>query len=482
MSIDSINTGNITEVHKPDLQNQSSQIQTATKPYPNDTVEISATKTKKKQSKLKKIAIGVGTGFAALAGVAILFAKHQNNKLSKLYKDKLVLSNLAEKIDFKEATTLEEAIKFTKETLGIKDVDKNFTLDALNIANKGLVEVSNANKGKLFMPPALRFEVPTGDREYIAYVVRNVESKEFGNLVINKNYFEHSFLDKELKECLYSEKGEKLFNFLPNNKISTQYFIGGAFAVPDKNLSKLITEYYKNPSSVSISDKQKLFYSFMEGDTRACRKIRSPLEALTKLKESDKEFLEKNNIAINLEELSHKTTKEQSQYLQNIIQKMLDNKIQKTTAYKLESPTSTIHHEMGHLQDFAKNLKELDLKQWKFSWKEAWENSKQKVKTGEDNNRIGIEEVDNRWGAISKENIKKLFDEKPDKFKKLYPELHEFLTNQEIQQTVGKVSDYAQVGIGEFIAETYAKMIAKKKLPDDVIALYKKYNGPEIPA
>ena len=44
--------------------------------------------------------------------------------------------------------------------------------------------------------------------------------------------------------------------------------------------------------------------------------------------------------------------------------------------------------------------------------------------------------------------------------------------------TAGKVSAYAQTSIGEFIAETYAKMVSGDTIPDDVLKLYKKYNGP----
>ena len=72
----------------------------------------------------------------------------------------------------------------------------------------------------------------------------------------------------------------------------------------------------------------------------------------------------------------------------------------------------------------------------------------------------------------------KLFKEKPEKFKKLYPDLYEHLTNKEIQATAGKVSSYAQTSIGEFVAETYAKMIKGDPIPEDVLKLYKKYNGP----
>ena len=93
---------------------------------------------------------------------------------------------------------------------------------------------------------------------------------------------------------------------------------------------------------------------------------------------------------------------------------------------------------------------------------------------------MGVKELDNRWGSIEDKYYKNLFENNPEKFKKWYPELYEFLTNQEIQQTAGKVSWYAQSGIGEFIAETYANMIGGKPVPKDVMALYRKYKGPEL--
>ena len=128
------------------------------------------------------------------------------------------------------------------------------------------------------------------------------------------------------------------------------------------------------------------------------------------------------------------------------------------------------------MQDFAKNLKELDIKHWKMpSFKDAWN----EVKNGKKHqNTAKIEFVDNRWSGLTYDGFQELFEKNPKKFKKQYPDLYEFLTNQETQQTAGKISGYAQTSIGEFIADTYAKMIRGEKLPDDVMALYKKYNGP----
>ena len=89
--------------------------------------------------------------------------------------------------------------------------------------------------------------------------------------------------------------------------------------------------------------------------------------------------------------------------------------------------------------------------------------------------------VDNRWGTIAKNHFEELLNNNPDKFKKYYPDFYDFVNDKVIQQTVGKVSSYAQTGIGEFIADTYAKMIGKQTIPDDVMQLYRKYKGPELP-
>ena len=130
----------------------------ATQPlsYPPDTVEISvANKIKKPKEKMStgaKVGVTALGVLGSLAIGAVCFAKHQSGKLTKLYNEKMQLVNLAEKIDFKEAKTVEEGIKFAKDVLKIGEVDSNFTLEAINYANKGLVDVSNANKGHLFMP------------------------------------------------------------------------------------------------------------------------------------------------------------------------------------------------------------------------------------------------------------------------------------------------------------------------------------------
>lgn len=57
---------------------------------------------------------------------------------------------------------------------------------------------------------------------------------------------------------------------------------------------------------------------------------------------------------------------------------------------------------------------------------------------------------------------------------------NEFVTNKEIQQIARKVSDYATESPLEFVAEAFSQLMEGKTFSDDVMALYKKYNGPAL--
>ncbi|MCQ2738773.1 MAG: hypothetical protein MJ237_00940 [bacterium] len=75
------------------------------------------------------------------------------------------VQQLAEHIDFKQATTYEEAIQFGKTHLGIKDY-KGFgekDLDVINWLNEGFVNVSNKVKGKARMPNIVKYAEQTDD-------------------------------------------------------------------------------------------------------------------------------------------------------------------------------------------------------------------------------------------------------------------------------------------------------------------------------
>ena len=443
---------------------------------PQDTVEISAEKAIKKEkglSKGQKWAIGLGSALAGVIAAGVLICKHETGKLTKLYNEKMQLVNLAEKIDFKEAKTVDEGIKFAKDVLKIGEVGDGFTLDAINYANKGLVDVANANKGHLFMPKKLIFEELKENE--IAHVIRSIDSERFGELAINKRFFDAKVLDEKLKKLLFNSDGKQTFKFNKDGTINVPTWFNTAM-VPDKKCGSLIKQYYENSAGMNTTDKRKLYYT-MNGnyDTLFGQFERFPLDTLKK----NRDFYEKNlGIKIDIESLSKKSTEEQADYLLDLTKKIEEKGIFNKYDMKLQNPEKTIYHEMGHLQDFAKNLKELDVKKWKFpSFKDAWEDAKAGKKH---QSNTEIDHVNNRWQGLAYDGFKDLFDKNPEKFKKKYPDLYEFLTNQTTQQTAGKVSWYAQTSIGEFVAEVYAKLVSGAKLPDDVMALYKKYNGPMI--
>ena len=458
----------------------------ATQPlsYPPDTVEISAAnkikKPKEKMSTGAKVGVTALGVLGSLAIGAVCFAKHQSGKLTKLYNEKMQLVNLAEKIDFKEAKTVEEGIKFAKDVLKIGEVDSNFTLDAINYANRGLVDVSNANKGHLFMPKKMLYK--DLKENTLAHVIKNIESENFGEFAINKKFFDDNKINKKINNMLFYEDNTQIFKFNNNDEIQT-FVHNGIPIIPSKDVEELIKKYYKNPSELNINDKRLLCWSLNNGFDKLYAKFeRYPLDTIKK----HQQYFEKElNINIDIADLAKKTTKEQEEILGNWTKEIFKKK--KSSVFLIEmdlySPIKTVYHEMGHLQDFAKNLKELDLKHWKFSWSEAWKEADKNVKEGhlfKSNHSAEIEHVDNRWGGLTYKGYKELFEKDPAKFKKRYPDLYEFLTNQEYQQTAGKVSEYAQTSIGEFIAEVYAKMVRGDKIPNDVMKLYEKYNGPKL--
>ena len=447
--------------------------------YPPDTVEFPAENKIKTQNQKKKQGMSTAakagvTALGVLGGLAIgavCLVKHQTGKLTKLYNEKMQLVNLAEKIDFKEAKTVDEGIKFAKEVLKIGEVDSSFTLDAINYANRGLVEVSNANKGHLFMPKKMHF-VDAKD-EYSACVIRTIEAPNFGELYINSRNFNNKELDEWLKRSLglnKKEVSETVKKTTQSNKKEFTYSVKY-----DERTKDLARKYRDNPNSLTITEKIDLKQTMVnasemwEADVK-----RAPLATLNIWKND----LTKAGIKVDIEEFKNLSTEKQAERLNELLSQ-LSKKIGKLgVSVPFVTARETIYHEMGHLQDFAKNLKELDLKNCKLpSFKDAYNDAKNGRKHVSD---AEVEQVGNRWSGLTYSGYKELFEKNPAKFKKRYPDLYEFLTNQEYQQTAGKVSEYAQTSIGEFIAETYARMVRGDKIPDDVMKLYEKYNGPKL--
>jgi len=430
-----------------------------------DTVELSSSAPKKKKLGAgAKIAIGIVSGVAVLLGTMVAVSKLQTNRLTKLYKEKLVPKVFDKKLVFKEASSRDEAVKYAKEVLGVQKVDENMTIEALNYANRGITDVVNKNIGQeLFIPRSYVYEKLEKDKT-LAYVNQSVRSKRFGELGLNKIYFDDEFLTQSLKEQLGDGKNaQSAIDIL----FSSSDGAGLKFKLGDKNgadVKRLINKFKQDPKSLSIDEKRFLRLTTNAGflgNKRASFDYEGLLKA--------------ENIKL---DISGMTTVEKIKAIDNYLKKrnlIMEVKID----YSKEDNLKTIYHEMGHLQDFAKNLKELDLKGWDFDLKKIFREAGEEIKSGRKfEDRAGVDEIDNRWGGSTYKGFAELLKNDPEKFKKRYPDLYAHLKDKDIHATALKVSSYSTTGIGEFVAEVYAKMIRGEKIPDDVMKLYKKYKGP----
>ena len=404
----------------------------------------------KKQGLSKGVKWGIGIGIAIIGGIIYCASKGKvkpssngriNNQINNIQK---VI--LPKNISAQTFTTKEEAINFAKNTLKINKIDDTMSLEALNDSINSIIKVSNKNGGQLFMPPELKFLQGKGD--FTAKVITNISKSDFGTLAINSSLYNMSELDSMLcsekwSKFLYTHDGIPLFTFKDGKLINSPRF-NNITMQPDEKLSNLLKKYYKK-EVMTIKEKQKLLLSLSNMVSDATLVKTAPINILEKVHMQHHEFLAQNGIEINLKNLATKSIEEQSAELSKILEKLVNNKKNVSINCSTSSIEDAIFHEFGHLQDIGLN-KELVLNTTEFA---------KRFSTRQYFNDV---------------LLKKYSDFK----------LPTFITNATEQNTAGKVSSYATSGIGEFIAETYAKLIKGEKLPDDVMLLYKKYNGPSI--
>ena len=223
--------------------------------------------------------------------------------------------------------------------------------------------------------------------------------------------------------------------------------VNNIMPIIDKDSAALVQKFY-NKETLTVEEKRILISTIGYMKDLMYLPSRTPLRFLA----NNKEKFEKIGIKIDIDTVSKMNAEDQLKFFKEKMDEYA--KIEKRMYIKVRkyNPDEYIYHEMGHLQDYGKNLRELSNKDWKFEWGNKSKSNKQDL-------------VNDRWTSIvSDESFAKLLKDNPSLFKEQYPNMYEFLTNQNYQQTAGLVSDYAQSGIGEFIAETYSKIIAGKKL------------------
>ena len=436
-----------------------------------DVVEISATKEDKQGlSKGAKWGIGIASALGTLITAGILIQKHEFKRLTKLFDKRLTISNLPENIQFKEAKTLEEAIKFAKETLGIGYIDKKFNLEMLNYANKGIVDVSNANKGRIFVPKKL---LVCKDEGAIAFTVQDIESKMFGTLAINPEFFTHESLNKKLTELFVNPKTTIVDSA---KKKAKEEFQVRMLTGLSKDTWKLLDKFKQNPNNLSLVEKIQIYANLKSGSRQAGANIelkeKFPLEWLR----NNQSLFKESNIEVDFSKLKALSKEAQAEEVNKLLKTWAEKtNINEIVYHGPDNPYHTLYHEMGHLQDYATNLEKLqkeELARFNFFtvMKNAFKNKNGKINS-----------IADHWGGTTYKTEQELMEKSPEMFKEMYPNLYKHINDAETQRIASYVGDYATTGIGEFIAETYAHILTGRKLPKEVIDLYKKYNGPLIP-
>lgn len=449
---------------------------------PDEFVKQGGEEKKKKLSTGAKV--GIGAGFLATAGlIAFLVMK---GKVSEA-------KQLAEHIEFKPAQTLEEAIKFGKEHLGIKsyeDFGAN-DLDAINWLNEGFVNVSNRMKGKLRMPKQILF---TDDQNILgehslAGVVSDSnlpqELKKYsGSFFLNKKFFsdpieavnndfkkalKHGYFEKtedgkiKVNSLFAPETGDMLIDIIGDFQREKSFNSAVRVSVAIENMRNAVNAYTKNPLEViqSLLKDEKNISMFKEAGINTSLndiknlslkeqiEIRKTMTALLKeqneasyvnnLIGSDKQYAEKLVEKGFLDKVE--TIKEiETNKLAEIIKYTEEYTGKKEKFYPIElcideldksSPFATVYHEMGHLQDMKP-----------------------------------------RCLTTAKYN----YD-----YSKYSQELKDWVDNDDNIRIASRVSGYSTSGPGEFIAETFAKLVEGRKVSQEVKDLYRKLGGPELP-
>lgn len=332
---------------------------------------------------------------------------------------------LVENIDFKPAQTIEEAIEFGKKHLGIRSYNgfEAKDIQVINWVNEGLVNTSNKMKGNLRMPKDIVYTEQLGENTPAAV---ETEGKYKGWFGVNKKIFDN--IDKSIEESIDSL--EQVIRFVKKDNGKWAFHKHSAIAEDDaQEFAKQFVKYKEG----NFTFKQKLdFYSSLDVLTNRVNSYNEvPFSTIKQLlkQEKIKKFCEDNNILTDLEKIKLLSNQEQH----NLIQSMQNKGVVFHIGFDIKSMSAfdTIYHEMGHIQDMVPRCLTTDKYKHDYS--------------------------------------------------KYSDELKAWVDNQENMQIANRVSEYASHGPGEFIAETFARMIHGNRLPDEVLALYRKLKGPAVP-
>lgn len=332
---------------------------------------------------------------------------------------------LANKIDFKPASTVDEAIQFGKGNLGIKEYhgfgEKD--LDAINWVNEGMVNASNKMQGKITMPGAVHYtrEMPN---DALAAVVTEIKGQSVfrkNDMLVNKNIFDNIDGCVAEKVKLMSDSG---YIRVAKNGDVTALFRDMEEIRP---LAEKIHKY-NNGEIKTFKDKLGLYNNLCGCQDEINTIFTYPDRGIKAILNSEaKTILASKNIETNLDVINKYTLKQKQELYKKMMVELSADGVEINIKHQARTEFQTIYHELGHLQD--------------------------KVV---------------RPGTIYNYN-------NPSEYSQ---ELKAWLNDSNAINTASRVSEYSTAGPGEFIAETYAGLIEGRKFPEEVMTLYKKLGGP----
>lgn len=379
--------------------------------------DVSAENSSKKQVNPDKTKPIIGGIFAA-AGV-ILGGIFLHKKLNADKLKEQVQKILPEHIDFTAAATKDEAVKFGNQILGIKNYIgfEDGDVKVLNWINEGLVNINNKTKGKAQMPPSIFYDA---------------------------NTFTETIGENALAAAVPVSDSDKYADTIGNSilAINKKWFGNPAESIKeviDANIKtnvmkktesgyELAEIFMKNDTLTGLLDKFENGALDFDGQILLFDTLRKYRMVLTSLVKSPlntyKQIASGKEGIKTMEAMPH--DKQKATILKILNSPKFNVKID---VHNLKTPFETIYHEMGHIQD--------------------------KVE---------------RVAAKGKFNS-------PSE----YPAaLKEWLDNCSNMEIANSVSVYAASGPGEFIAETFAKVMNGAKISDAAKQLYLKLNGPDM--
>lgn len=332
-------------------------------------------------------------------------------------------ANFAEHIDFKPAETMEGAINFAKNNFGIKRFEFDNDLEFANWVNEGLTNINNRFKGKANFPEVFRFktseELAQKKSSAIAFCTWDCNNPQIS---FNKEYINNSI--KEFKKL-----AEKCIHVhYENGNVFGGYHLGA-----DRDVHNKILLLYKNlhetPSNVSRFDALNgimLLDDYVQSLNYFNKNKLNILQ--NKILNNDKaiKILKENNLPTTLNEYKKLSDEQLQKRMENMLQLLLEDvPIMGTATVRGNGKFGVLYHEMGHYL-----------------------------------HRMNTSLKDSTWGRLSNKSQKA------------------FTNSFEKQEVAGKVSWYAQTSPKEFVAECFSALCSGKKLPDDVMDIYKYYKGP----